>query len=97
MEARTVRRTVEHHIDPAATLQSEIRGELQALREDVVSILESIAGYRSHTDSEAAEHLFVHRSYADILAEGMSDAEGVFAILQTDIDAAISSLDQSGT
>ena len=97
LETRTVRRTVEHHIDPAATLQSEIRGELQALREDVVSILESIAGYRSHTDSEAAEHLFVHRSYADILAEGMSDAEGVFAILQTDIDAAISSLDQSGT
>ncbi|MFW5827272.1 MAG: AAA family ATPase [Alkalispirochaeta sp.] len=95
LETRPVRRTVQHRVDPAATQQEDIKHELVAIRDEVEAILESIAGYRRITDDEAAAHLFIHRSYAQMLATGMAEAEQVFALLQTDVSAALSSLEKS--
>ncbi|MFW5694533.1 MAG: AAA family ATPase [Alkalispirochaeta sp.] len=95
LETRPVRRTVQHRIDPAASQQEDIKQELTAIRDEVQATLERIAGYRVLTDDEAASHLFVHRSYAEMLDEGMAEAEQVFALLQTDVHAALSSLESS--
>ncbi len=95
LETRPVRRTVQHRVDPAASQQEDIKRELAAIRDEVEAILESIAGYRRITDDEAVAHLFVHRSYAQMLAIGMAEAERVFALLQTDVAAALSSLEES--
>ncbi|HKK49523.1 MAG TPA: AAA family ATPase [Alkalispirochaeta sp.] len=95
LETRPVRRTVQHRVDPAASQQQDIRQELAAIQDEVAAILESIAGYRRITDDEAVAHLFVHRSYAEMLASGMAEAERVFALLQTDVNAALSSLEES--
>ncbi|MEX2445682.1 MAG: AAA family ATPase [Alkalispirochaeta sp.] len=95
LETRPVRKTVQHRIDPGASQQEDIVRELTAIRDEVDAILQSIAGYRRLTDDEAVDHLFVHRSYAEMLATGMAEAERVFALLQTDVNAALSSLEET--
>jgi MoxR-like ATPase len=95
LETRAIRRTVRHRVDPGESQQEDIARELSVIRDEVDSILQSIAGYRKLTDDEAVDHLFVHRSYAEMLASGMAEAERVFALLQTDVNAALSSLEEA--
>lgn len=95
LETRPVRRTIQHRVDPAASQQEHLVQELTAIREEVDAILQSIAGYRRVTDDEAVQHLFVHRSYAEIVASSMAEAERVFALLQTDVHAAIASVEEA--
>lgn len=93
LETRTVTRTVEHAVELPSDDLAEARESLLTLRSDVQSVMNSIGDYRERTDTEAEEHLFVHRTYADIIAQGMQEAQSSFALLLTDIEAAISSLE----
>lgn len=93
LELRSRRRTVERKVAADAALLQSLREDLEGIRSEIDDTLDRVAGYRRQTTDEAAEHLFVHRSYAEILAEGMAEVESAFALLRTDITAALSSLD----
>jgi MoxR-like ATPase len=96
LETRTVPVTIEQQVTPDAEKRSRTTRELEAIRDEAAAVLESIGDYRRRTENEAAAHLFVHRSYAEILRDGMADAEGAFALIRTDVTALLSSLAPDG-
>jgi MoxR-like ATPase len=92
LETRAVPVTVEQQVTPDAEKRSRTIRELEEIRDEATAVLASIGDYRRRTEDEAAAHLFVHRSYAEILRDGMADAEGAFALVRTDVTALLSTL-----
>lgn len=74
-----------------STLQ-ELQAQLAELRTETDQVMEAILRYRDNSTGEAAQHLFVHHSYADIIISGMNQAAQDFATLQLDIDRTIDEL-----
>jgi MoxR-like ATPase len=89
IETRQVHRAMETEVEIDEATRDQINTELDTLKADVRGILEEISGFGRVTETAAAEHLFVHRSYAAIIGRGMADAESVFSLLDTDINAAL--------
>ncbi|TVR69956.1 MAG: ATPase [Spirochaetaceae bacterium] len=73
--------------------RSILRNDLETLRRETESVLDEIRQYREASSSEATQHLFVHRSWAGIVATGMDQAAQEFAALQLEIDDALRELD----
>ena len=80
-----MRRTVEEKITIDTADREALHGRLAELRSEIGDVLERIAEVRKQDDDEAIRHLFVHRSYAEILKTGMQEAERTFSLLDADI------------
>ncbi|MDA3950434.1 MAG: AAA family ATPase [Spirochaeta sp.] len=69
-----------------------LRTKLQRFREEIASVEDRIYQYRDASTGEAAEHLFVHRSYVDVAIRGMDAIASEIAMIRTDVDDTLADL-----
>ena len=93
LETQTVRRTVEEKITIEKTDRDALTQRLDELRSEIADTLRRIAEGRRRDSDEAIRHLFVHRSYSDILETGMEEAERAFSLLDADIVEIVAGLE----
>lgn len=92
VETVTVEHDEERPIELDGKTRADMYARLEALRTETNEVLEAIDRYRESSTGEAVAHLFVHRSYANIVTGGMDQAAREFAALQLDIDDALHDL-----
>lgn len=73
-------------IEPAR--RASLITEVESLIADIETTIASISRYREAGDREAAEHLFVHRRYAEIVFEGMDEAMVELTRIKLELDEA---------
>ncbi|MCG8479298.1 MAG: hypothetical protein MI724_09410, partial [Spirochaetales bacterium] len=93
LETQKVRRTVEEKISITTADREAMRSRLEELRSEIGDVLGRIEEVRRDDNDEAIRHLFVHRSYAEILETGMHEAERTFSLLDADIVELIAGLE----
>ena len=87
LETRSVTRSVARRRPLEASVRDGFLKQLGDLRDELADIQAGIAAYRARTSDEAVQHLFVHRSYADLLYGGIEAAAAEFAALEADLAA----------
>jgi len=92
LEHETVTRTVQDRGELSKDEKEKLRGELVTFGEKVREVAQQVQGYRDASSGEATTHLFVHRNYADVVLRGMDAVAAELALIQTDIETAISEL-----
>jgi MoxR-like ATPase len=76
----------ERPVDMDRSTREELMARLNSLHTETNEVIAAIRKYRESTSGEAVHHLFVHRSYAEIVTTGMDRAAEQFAALQLEID-----------
>lgn len=97
LETRSVTRTVDHLHPLRPDVQQDILRLIGDLREELADVQDAIRVYRSQTSDEAVQHLFVHRSYAELLHDGMEHAAAEFAALEDEMSQEEQRIREAGT
>lgn len=69
-----------------------LAARLEVVRDGIDERLARIAGYRDAATGAAASHLFVHREYARVLADGMDTSARAFGDLHQQVETALGEL-----
>ncbi|SIQ54241.1 MoxR-like ATPase [Alkalispirochaeta americana] len=93
VETSRVQRTCQEEVEVTAETKEALTKRLQEIRRETETTTEAVQAYRDAASGEAEQHLFVHRSYAEIVAAGMDQAARDFAELQMEIDQALHELE----
>jgi len=92
IETETIDRERAEPAEIEASRRAALIAEIESLREEIETTLENIAGSRAAGDREAAEHLFVHRRYAEIVFEGMDEATLELTRIKLELDDSLEAL-----
>ncbi len=74
--------------------RKQMIGKIGELETDIATIVAAIEDARTAGDREALEHLFVHRSYADLVFEGMDEAIVELTRLKLELDESRAALQE---
>ncbi len=91
-ETRTV--TTERPVEVEPDVRTRWLERLQELEDSIDTTIAEIVRYRDDSSGEAVRHLFVHRSYAQIVLDGMDEAAGAFADLKEAVRTARSRVEE---
>lgn len=86
IETVRTERQQERPVEMDGATKNDLLSRLKTLRTETDDVIAAIERYRESTSGEAVQHLFVHRSYAEIVITGMDRAAEQFAALQLEID-----------
>lgn len=92
LEHETVTQTVRDTRELEPDERRALHDALSAFRDRVENLETRILEYRDTSTGEAIAHLFVHRSYADIVVRGMEAVAAEIATLKTEIGDALEEL-----
>ncbi len=93
VETVQVEREQERPVELDKETRDSLATRLRDLRSETDQVIEAVRRYREMSAGEAIDHLFVHRSWAEIVAAGMDEAARDFAALQLEIDDALRDLE----
>ena len=92
LEHETVIQSEPDRRELSAEEKQTLRTKLEQFREEITAVEERIYQYRDTSTGEAADHLFVHRSYVDVAIRGMDALAAEIAMIRTDMDDALTDL-----
>ncbi len=93
LEYETVTQTVRDRTTLSAKEKEELRSRLTEFLARVETVEERARQYRDTSTGEALEHLFVHRSYGEIVVQGMDSVAAELSLIKVDIGEAIAELE----
>lgn len=92
IETETIERERAEPTEIAPSRRSSLTAEIESLIKDIQATIDGIAQTREAGDREAAEHLFVHRRYAEIVFEGMDEATVELTRIKLELDESLEAL-----
>jgi MoxR-like ATPase len=92
LEHETVTQTVRDHSTLSDDEKADLRTRLSEYLQRVNETEERVLQYRDSSTGEALEHLFVHRSYAEVVIQGMDAIAAELALIKADVSDAVAEL-----
>lgn len=92
LEHETVVQTDRDRRELSAKEKKALRTQLERFRDEVVSVEDRIYQYRDASTGEAANHLFVHRSFVEVAIRGLDAIASEIAMIKTDVDETLADL-----
>lgn len=92
IETETIERERAEPTEIRAETRKSLVAELETLIRETETTIADIVRYRTAGDQEAADHLFVHRRYAEIVFEGMDEATVELTRIKLELDESLETL-----
>ncbi len=92
LEHETVTQTVRDRTSLSESEKAALRTRLSEFLQRVERIEEQVIQYRDSSSGEAMEHLFVHRSYGEVVIQGMNSVAAELSLIKADVGEAVTEL-----